>query len=422
MDWSAVAAGELVPFAAFLTSLAIGLLIGVERERNPSAKAGLRTFALTSVFGTLAAMLGEQAGGAWLPGVGLAIVGLAIVAAYHRTPAAPDEDPGTTTVIALVAAYALGALCWYGERSLAVALAVVITALLYFKPELRGLLDRFERRDLLSVLQFATLSFVILPVLSDRSYGPYGALNPYQIWLMVVLVSGLSLAGYIALKIVGARYGLVLVGLLGGLVSSTATTLVYSRHARENALNGVAAGGVILIANLVVLARIALVSAAVSPAILPRLAPVLGGALLAGAAATFVYWRGRLGAGGELPVPKIANPTELRAAFGFGLLFAVVLVLAAWLSDVAGRAGLYAVALASGLTDMDALTLSTLRLFSLGTLEAAHAVIAIAIAYASNTAFKLGLALTIGGPALARHVILPAAAPLAGGLAALLLW
>ncbi len=421
MDWSALAAGELAPLAAFLTSLAIGLLIGAERERNPSAKAGVRTFALTSVFGTLAAMLGEQAGGAWLPAVGLAIVGLAIVAAYHRAPAAPGEDPGTTTVIALVAAYALGALCWYGERSLAVTLAIAITALLYFKPELHGILERFERHDLLSVLQFATLSFVILPVLPDKAYGPYGALNPYQIWLMVVLVSGLSLAGYIALKIVGARHGLVLVGLLGGLVSSTATTLVYSRHARANALTGVAAG-VILVANLVVLARIALVSAAVSPAILPRLLPVLGAALLAGAVATFVFWRRRLGSGGELPVPKIANPTELRAALGFGLLFAVVLVLAAWLSDVAGKAGLYAVALVSGLTDVDALTLSTLRLFSLGTLEAVHAVVAIAIAYASNMAFKLGLAFAVGGRALARQVILPAAAPLAGGLAALLLW
>jgi uncharacterized membrane protein (DUF4010 family) len=413
---------EVAPFAAFLTSLAIGLLMGVERERAPSAKAGLRTFALTSVFGTLAAMLGEQAGGEWLPAVGLAIVGLAIVAAYHHAPAVAEEDPGTTTVIALVSAYALGVLCWYGERSLAVALAVAITALLYFKPELRGLLDRFERRDLLSVLQFATLSFVILPVLPDRPYGPYGALNPYEIWLMVVLVSGLSLAGYIALKLVGARHGLALVGLLGGLVSSTATTLIYSRHARAKVLPEAAAGTVILVANLVVLARIAVLSAAVAPGILPTLVPVAGAALAAGAAATFLFWRRGLGAGGELPVPRVANPTELRAAFGFGLLFAVVLVLATWLSDVAGRAGLYAVAVASGLTDVDALTLSTLRLFSLGTLPAADAVVAVAIAYASNMAFKLGLVLSVGGRRLARQVILPALAPVAGGLAALLLW
>jgi uncharacterized membrane protein (DUF4010 family) len=421
MDWSALATGELAPLAAFLTSLAIGLLIGVERERNPSAKAGVRTFALTSVFGTLAAMLGEQAGGAWVPAAGLAVVGITIVAAYHRAPAAADGDPGTTTVVALVVAYGLGALCWYGERSLAVTLAIAVTALLYFKPELHGILQRFERHDLLSVLQFATLSFVILPVLPDRAYGPYGALNPHHVWLMVVLVSGLSLAGYIALRVVGARHGLALVGFLGGLVSSTATTLVYSRHARTSALIAVAAG-VILIANLVVLVRIAVVSAAVSPAILPRLLPVLAAALLAGAAAAFAFWRRRLGVGAEVPVPEIANPTELRTALAFGIVFAVVLVLAAWLSDVAGRAGLYAVALVSGLTDVDALTLSTLRLFSLGTLPGADAVVAIAIAYASNTAFKLGLVFAVGGRQLARQVILPALAPLAGGLAALALW
>jgi hypothetical protein len=208
MDPGALAAGDFAPLAAFLTSLAIGLLIGAERERNPAAKAGIRTFALTSVFGTLAAMLGERSGGAWLPAVGLAIVGLAIVAAYHRAPAAPEEDPGTTTVIALVAAYALGALSWYGERSLAVTLAIGVTALLYFKPELHGILQRFERHDLLSILQFATLSFVILPVLPDKPYGPYGALNPHQIWLMVVLtVGGRALAGQVILPTAASLAG-----------------------------------------------------------------------------------------------------------------------------------------------------------------------------------------------------------------------
>jgi uncharacterized membrane protein (DUF4010 family) len=413
MDWLDA---DARPLAAFLASLAIGLLIGIERERNPAAKAGLRTFALTAVFGTLAAMLGERAGGAWLPGVGLALVGLAIVAAYLRAPA-PD-DPGTTTVIALLVTYALGALCWYDGRTLAAAIAVGVAALLYFKPELRGLLERFERRDLLAVLQFATLSVVILPVLPDRAFGPYGALNPYRIWLMVVLVSGLSLAGYMALRIVGVRHGFVLVGLFGGLVSSTATTLAYSKHARTGALVDVAAG-VIVLANLTVLVRLAIVAAVAAPAILPRLAPVLGAALAAGAAAAAVLWRRRLGADGAPPLPAVSNPTELRAALGFGALFAVVLVAAAWLTDLAGERGLYAVALVSGLTDVDALTLSSLQLFSAGRLGAAEAVAAIALALLANTAFKLGLVATVGGKTLARRVILPALASVLAGAAAI---
>ncbi len=407
---------DAAPLAAFLASLAIGLLVGVERERNPAAKAGLRTFALTAVFGTLAAMLGDYQSGAWVPAVGLALTGLAIVAAYHRAP--PGDDPGTTTVVALLLTYCLGALCWYGEQTLAAAIAVVATALLYFKAELRGILERFERRDLLAVIQFATLSVVILPVLPDENYGPYGALNPFRIWLMVVLISGLSLAGYIALKIVGVRHGLVLVGLFGGLVSSTATTLAYSKHARGGSLTDVAAG-VIVLANLTVLVRLAIVAAAVAPAILPRLVPVLGAALAAGAAGAFVFWRRRLAGEAELPLPAVSNPTELRASLGFGVLFAVVLLAAAWLSDVAGKSGLYAVALVSGLTDVDALTLSSLQLFTSGKLGAREAVVAIALALLANTAFKLGLVLTVGGKPLARRVILPALASVLAGAVAI---
>lgn len=403
------------PLLAFVASLAIGLLIGVERERNPAAKAGLRTFALTAVFGTLAAMLGEYSDGAWVPAVGLALTGLTIIAAYHRAP--PADDPGTTTVVALLLAYCLGALCWYGERTLAAAIAVGAAALLYFKAELRGILERFDRRDLLAVIQFATLSVVILPVLPDEGYGPYGALNPFRIWLMVVLISGLSLAGYIALKIVGVRHGLLLAGLLGGLVSSTATTLAYSRHARAGGTADVAAG-VIVLANLAVLVRLAVVAAATAPAILLRLVPVLGAALVAGLAVALVSWRRRLAEEGEFPLPAVSNPAELRASLGFGVLFAIVLLAAAWLSDVAGHRGLYAVALVSGLTDVDALTLSSLQLFTSGKLGAREAVVAIALALLANTVFKLGLVVTMGGRPLARRVILPALASLVAGAVA----
>jgi uncharacterized membrane protein (DUF4010 family) len=407
---------DTAPLLAFLASLAIGLLLGVERERVPAAKAGLRTFALTALFGALAAMLGDYAQGAWVPAVGLALTGLAIVAAYHRAP--PEEDPGTTTVVALLLTYSLGALCWYGERTLAATIAVAAAALLYFKPELRGILQRFERRDLLAVIQFATLSVVILPVLPDEGYGPYGALNPFRIWLMVVLISGLSLAGYIVLKTVGVRHGLPLVGLSGGLVSSTATTLAYSKYAREGTATEVAAS-VIVLANLTVLLRLGVLGAATAPAILPRLAPVLGAALVAGLVVAFVGWRRRLGTATDLPLPAVANPAELRASLGFGLVFAIVLVAAAWLSDVAGHRGLYAVALVSGLTDVDALTLSSLQLFTSGKLGAREAVVAIVLALVANTVFKLGLVATIGGKPLARRVILPILASVVAGAAAL---
>ena len=217
----------------FLTSLGIGLLIGLERERSPAAKAGLRTFALVAMFGTLAAFVSDRAASPWLLGAGLLAVGAMIIAAYLQHK--PDDgDPGTTTVAALLTCYGLGALVWFGFSTIAVMVAIVTTILLYFKAELHGITRSLTRRDLVSMLQFAVLSFIVLPILPDRNFGPYGALNPYQVWLMVVLISGVSLAGYLALRAIGERHGAPLLGLFGGLVSSTATTLVYARNGRDN--------------------------------------------------------------------------------------------------------------------------------------------------------------------------------------------
>ena len=396
----------------FLTSLTIGLLIGLERERNPSAKAGLRTFALVSLFGTLIALLADKSGSPWLLIAGLLAVAGMIIAAYLNSPA-ENHDPGTTTVAALLICYALGVLVWYDLSKLAVMLAIATTVLLYFKPELQGMTQRLSRRDLVSILQFAVLSFVILPILPNQNFGPYDAFNPHHAWMMVVLISGLSLAGYVALRIVGQRYGAPLLGFLGGLVSSTATTLLYARHSKLNEGMLRLSAVVILIASQVVLIRLAVVSGIVSPGILKQLIPVMGLGLLFGLVATAFHWK-RLQNAGDLPLPQTANPTELHAALGFGLLFVVVLLCSAWLSDVAGSGGLYLVAIASGLTDVDAITLSSLRLFQMDKLSSEQAVISIAIAFVSNMAFKFGLAVSIGGMALAKRIATGFAAIITG--------
>ncbi|TAJ78417.1 MAG: MgtC/SapB family protein [Gallionellaceae bacterium] len=393
----------------FLTSLAIGLLIGLERERNPSAKAGLRTFALVSLFGTLVALLADKSGTPWLVAIGLLAIAGMIVAAYINTPT-ENNDPGTTTVAALLICYALGALIWFGLSKLAVMIAITTTALLYFKPELQGMSQRLSRRDLVSILQFSVLSFVILPILPDKSYGPYNAFNPHNAWMMVVLISGLSLAGYVALHWTGHRYGAPLLGFLGGLVSSTATTMVYARHSKTSENMVRLSAVVILIASQVVLIRLAVVSTVVSPGVIDKLLPPMGLGLLFGLVFTLLGWR-RLHTASELPMPQTANPTEIHAALGFGLLYVIVLLCSAWLSDIAGSSGLYIVALISGLTDVDAITLSSLRLFSLAKLTGEQAVSAIAIAFISNMAFKFGMLAFIGGKALAKQV--------AGGFAAM---
>ena len=398
---------------AFATSIGIGLLIGLERERQSDIKAGLRTFALVGMLGSLCAMLTQITDSGWILAAGLLAIAAMIIAAHVSDPL-DTGDPGTTSVVALLVCYALGAMVWFGHGSTAVMLAVATTVLLYFKAELHGISRSLTPLDLISILQFSVLALVILPILPDRNFGPYDALNPRNIWLMVVLISGVSLAGYAALRIVGARHGAALIGLFGGLVSSTATTMIFARHARTHAALARTAMVVILLANIVVLVRLSVVSFIVAPAILPTLIAVLGGGMLLGVGATLWGWR-QLEGGDDLPLPQVSNPTEIKTALGFGLLYALVLVLSAWLQDIAGSRGLYLLALASGLTDVDAITLSSLRMFGMEKLDAAQTVTAITLATLSNLAFKTGLVMVIGGAALARFT-LPGFAAIAAGL------
>lgn len=387
----------------FAVSIGIGLLIGLERERKPDNKAGLRTFALTGLLGCLAGMLGEKTGSGWVIAVGLLMVATMMIVAQARDPQ-DDGDPGTTSVVALMLCYGLGALVWYGHATLAVMLAIGVTVLLYFKAQLQDVSRNLTHKDLISILQFGVLSLVILPILPNRDYGPYDALNPHQIWWMVVLISGLSLAGYAALRVVGNRHGAALLGLFGGMVSSTATTMVFASNARDDAKLTATATLVILIANLVVTLRLGIVAVVLAPSLLAPLASVLGGGLLLGIGVVLFKWRA-LTAAGRLPLPEVRNPTEIGTALSFGLLYGVVLLLAAWLQDIAGSQGLYLVALASGLTDVDAITLSTLRLFNQQNLDATPAVIAIGLGTLANLVFKSGLVVAIGGSALARRVL-----------------
>ncbi len=403
MDTGFLQGNGIEALPQFLTSFAIGLLIGLERERNPSAKAGLRTFALVAVLGTLLAMLSEKLSAPWLLIAGLLAVAGTIIAAYLNEPQEEDADPGTTTVVALLLCYGLGVMVWSGLSKLAVMLAIGITALLYFKPELRGFSQKLTRKDLVAVLQFSVLTFIVLPILPDQDYGPYHAFNPHQAWLMVVLISGISLAGYAALHVVGTRYGAPLLGFMGGLVSSTATTMIYARHGKASPAAIYLAASVIVIASMVVMVRLLTVSTVVAYSLLPALLPVFTSGLIAGSGAALYAWR-RTTKVAELYVPETSNPAELHTAIGFGLLYVAVLLGSAWMEDLAGSRGLYAVALVSGLTDVDAITLSSLRLFNLGQLSEGQTVTSIALAFLSNVAFKFGMVVFIGGWALARQV------------------
>ncbi len=411
---SFVAPELAAPVEAFATALGIGLLVGMERERRPDSAAGLRTFALVAMLGCLFALLSEKTGGPWVLIAGLVVIAGAMVAsnfsAQHE-----EQYRGFTSEAAIIIIYGLGAAVWFGYATLAVMLAIATTVLLYFKAELRQLSERLTPKDINSILQFAVLSLVILPILPNTDFGPYNAINPRQIWWMVVLISGLALGGYMALRIIGARHGAAVLGIFGGLASSTATTMMFSRHASEHGNLVRMAGIVILIANVMVMVRLGIVSGIVAPSLLVPIAIVFACGIVPGVAMALYGWK-ILSAAGDLPMPEVKNPTELKTAISFGLLYAMVLLASAWLQDIAGNKGLFVVAVASGLTDADAAVLSALRLFNLEAISSGDAVIAITLALVSNLVFKIGLVVSIGGGKLARHA-LPGLFAIGGGLA-----
>jgi len=405
---------------ALASSAGVGLLVGLERERKPGTKAGVRTFTLIALLGTLAALLSTESGTGWVLAAGAVCVTVVLVAAYLQDPASAADDAGSTTVIAAVAVYFLGAAFHYGHAIEAVALGVGITVLLYFKAELEGFSQKLTAQDIRSMLQFAVLTAVILPLLPNRSFGPYDVLNPFQVWLMVVLVSAVSLAGYVAWRLTLGRHGLLATGVLGGLVSSTATTLVHARNVAAGTQAPAAALVVILLANATMLARVLVMVGIVAPATLAPAAVVIAPALLLALAG--VAWRWRRVDREPAQEPVYVNPTQLRMALGFGAMYAVLLLLVAWANDALGARGVVALAAVSGATDVDAITLSSLRLAASGAATQLTVLTAIAVAVGSNLVFKAVIAAGAGGRALLAPIAWAFSAPLAGlviGMAAL---
>lgn len=406
--------GSLSVVLTFAVSAGIGLLVGLERERKPSAKAGVRTFTLIALLGTLAALLDEATASAWVMAAGAVCVTGTLVAAYLNDRTAVHDDSGTTTVVAALVVFFLGAINFHGYRLPAVALGVAVTVLLYFKAELEGFSHKLTAQDVRSMLQFAVLTAVILPLLPDRAFGPYGVLNPYQIWLMVVLVAAVSLSGYVAWRLTLGRHGLLLTGVLGGLVSSTATTIGYARQVAAGSQTATAAAMVILLANATKLVRVLFLIGAVVPAVLPAALVVIVPALLPALLGVALRWKEAGGAPAADGEEAFQNPTQLTTALGFGALYGAILLFSAWANDVLGTGGVLALAVASGLTDVDAITLSSMQMFSQQALGRETALMAVALAIASNLVFKAVMVSVIGGRRLRGPVIRSFAAVLLG--------
>ena len=406
-------------FGDLAIALGLGLIVGLQRESADSKLAGLRTFPLVALLGAVCALLAGSAGG-WIVGAGLLGVAAATAMGNAALLGRPEADPGITTEVALLLMYGVGACAVLGDRAVAVVLGGTIAVLLHFKAELHGLVARLGDRDLRAIMQFVLLALVVLPVLPDDTYGPYAVFNPREMWLMAVLIVGLSLGGYIALKFIGENAGIVAGGLLGGLISSTATTVSWSRRTRDNPETSRAAALVILIASTVVYGRVLVEIGAVAPPFLAVAAPPILTLSAAMAAAVGVLWLRTRGGGPSRSEGH--HPADLKTAFTFAALYLVVLLAVAYAKDRTGTRGLYVIGAVSGLTDVDAITLSVARLTGSGQIDSAQGWRLIVVAVLSNLAFKGVMAALLGDGRLRRWIALLFGLQVLAGAAVLALW
>lgn len=392
-------------------AVGLGLMVGLEREHSevttetPPGETllGVRTFALLSLFGWVTAFLGERL--PWVPVAGLLTAGGLLAAQYYL---ARGSGMGLTTEIAALVTFALGMVV-RRDRSLAVALALMTTLLLIAKPWVRQVVPKLRRMDLTATLQLLIVLAVVLPLLPAEARDPWRVLSPRKIGLFVTLIAGISYVGYVLTRVVGRQRGAGLTGLVGGLASSTAVTAAMAQESRRAPSMTLPGQLATFLANAVMFARVLVVTAVISREVARALAVPLGamGAIILGGA----LWKWRALRRAPQPPPgeaaaevPLKNPFALLPALKWGLILSVVLVVSAAARDLLGDRGLLAAAAASGLADVDAITLAVSRQAKDGALDESVATLAITIAVMANTAVKGGLAWVTGGRAFGRDV------------------
>ncbi len=390
------------PFLDLGLALVLGLLVGAQRQLQQHLLAGVRTFALITLLGAVCALLTPVAGG-WIIAAGLLALAVTLLIGNLLAIRQGSTHPGITTEVSALVMFAVGALVVSGHREIGAAIGVTVAVLLQAKRFLHAATDRLGEKDVRAIITFALLTFVILPLAPDRDFGPFGVLNPHNIWLMVVLVVGISLGGYLVYKFAGARAGVIVGGVFGGLISSTATTATYAQRTRGAPAAARAAAVVLLVATCVMYVRVLALIFVVAREDFAAIAPPIAALMLATIGVSTVLYL-RSGRGATLEIPEPENPTELKFALLFGFLYGLVLLLIALAKHFFGHTGMYAVAAISGLSDMDAITLSAARLASSDEIDPRAAWRIILLGAASNMVAKGFIVAALGDARLRRLI------------------
>ncbi len=405
-----VGLADFEPWWRFGIALLIGALIGLEREfyqqkaESPDF-AGIRTFSLIALLGSVAGFLVDDLGTIL---AALALGGLILMTTVSYTGAIMrmGSETGITTEVAAILTFFFGVLVMGDQPLVAVALAVVTSLLLAFKGELHEFIRGLSLEDIHITLQFALVAAVILPLLPNRDIDPFGLLNPFQIWLLVVFVSGIGFSGYVLMKVWGPSQGINLMGILGGLASSTATTISFSTASRQYPEMAGHYARAVVLASTVMFPRVLFLILVIYPPLALRVLIPLSAMLVAGLLYMFVLQRRDPDDQPTIrPEFKITNPLKLSTAIKFGLLFAVVLVVVEYAQTFLGSSGVYLASFLTGLTDVDAITLSVTRLANSEQLASEVAGAAVVIAALMNTVSKGAIAYFSGSPELRRPVL-----------------
>lgn len=416
-------------FLSLGAALVAGVVIGFEREQahverkpNRPSMGGARTYPIIALIGAVAALLAQKLGLAVFVVALLGVVALVAISYFHDIQ---HDERGLTSESALVLTFLLGALAMtpvlesVSQRALLViGLSVVGTLFLSMKAPLHGFIRKVQQQDVFATMKFLLIAVVVLPLLPDRTYGPLDVLNPRKIGLMAVLIAGISFVGYVAVRLFGARKGLGLTGLLGGLASSTAVTLSFSARAKETPALSDSCAVAVVLASSIMFVRVLVAVAVVNSALLPSLSIPMLAMGLGGIAVSFFLWRRARNAEAKAPEIELRNPFELSSALKFAALYAVVLFGSKAATTYFGSGATYLAGVLAGATDVDAITLSMANLAKTG-LAAPVAVTTILLASASNTLVKGGMAVVVGGWPFARRVAAAFGVMIALGAAAL---
>lgn len=421
---------ELLVLRNFFVALLIGALVGVEREKRKAARreiafGGLRTFILFAQAGAVSAWLSIELAMPWLFVLTVAVVSVVVVVGYFLESRVQPDSLGVTTEMASITVCLLGGAVMYGYAEIALVLGIVTASVLTFKQPLHGAVAWLGMDDIQAALKLLIATFIVLPLVPRQAVDPWGAINPHELWLLVIVVSALSLVGYVAQRWLGRTRGALMTGLAGGLASSTAVSVAFAREScvEDDEASGYAQAAGILLAWSVMFVRIVAAVAIVHAGLVASVAGPCGAMAAVSAAGALFFARGASTRGGEaagaVEVP-LANPFSLWEAIKFCALFAVVLLVVKIVYLRFAAEGLYVVAALAGLSDVDAITL-TLARQALDGADAGITVGAILVAALANTVSKYSLVAVLGSRRLRLRLLPVAAAVLATGLLALAL-